>query len=260
MTARPNRAGKSRGRAWLKLLVVFALVFSLVAVLWVVLLPSFAVTMIRSRTGFAVKVDKLSVNPFTGRVAIAGLVVKNPAGWPVDDFVELREFRADANLFSFFSRRIVADEVVVDLAKLTLVKNQQGRYNVAAFQEGFAGKEKAGAPPATAASPSAKQEFLIKHLVLRFDTLVVADLSGRKPLNKEYSLNLARDMRDVDSVTKIISPITGNALGLVTDALGGIVKVRPDVLKDATEKIQEAGRKTGEKLKGLLDSLDKTRP
>ena len=67
-------------------------------------------------------------------------------------------------------------------------------------------------------------------------------------------------MKDVDSVTKIVSPFTGTVLGLVTNTLGGMFKGRPDLLMELANPLQEAGKKTGERLKGLLDSLDKRRP
>jgi hypothetical protein len=239
-----------------KLLLLLGVLALLVSILWVVLLPTLVVSTIRSRTGFVVQVDRISVNPFTADVAIRGLVMKNPEGWPMAGFVELREFRADANLLSLLGNRFIANEIVVDVAQLTLVVNQQGAMNAVAFKEGLAGRETTDAAKPT---PRARQEFLIRHLGLRFDKLVYADYSGRRPNIKEYNLSLNRDMRDVDSVTKIISPFTGNVLGLVTNTLGGMFKGNPDLLKELASPLQDAGKTTGEKLKGLLDSLDKRR-
>jgi len=239
-----------------KALLVLGLLGGLLAILWVVLLPTVVAATVRSRTGFAVQVDQLSVNPFTANVAVRGLVLKNPEGWPVADFVELREFRADVSLLSLLGNRYEADEVVVDIARLTLVRDQRGTLNAVAFKEGLAGAQTPDGPR----QAKVKQGFLIRHLVLKFDKLVYADHSGRQPSVREYNLSLTRDMRDVDSVTKIISPFTGSALGLVSNALGGMFKSNPDLLKELASPLQDAGRKTGEKLKGLLDSLDKSRP
>ena len=247
----------TRGGLAIRVLLVLGLLFLLGSILWVVLLPGIVVTKIRAKTGFAVKVEKLSVNPFTAKVHLTGLVVKNPEGWPVPDFVDLREFRADANLFSLFSSRLVADEIIVDVAQLTLVKNQQGLTNAMAFQQGLTGR---GQEPAGAKAPGAKKEFLIRHLVLKFDKIVYADHSGRKPVVKEFNLNLNQDMRDVDSVAKLVSPFSNAAVGLLTDPANGIFKNNPELLKGVSGTLQEAGKKAGEKLKGLLDSLDKKKP
>src|SRR5258708_6293718 len=100
MRPHPDKIHAQRGRLLVKVLLVIAVLFALGSMLWVVLLPGLVVSNIRSRTGFAARVEKLSVNPFTGSVTIKGLVLKNPEGWPVEDFVELREFRAEAQLSS----------------------------------------------------------------------------------------------------------------------------------------------------------------
>lgn len=257
MKACLNNDRARHGGVLFKLLLVLVMGFALVAILWVTLLPGLVVSKIQEKTGFAVKVDSFSVNPFTAKVMMKGLVLKNPNGWPVEDFLEMREFRAEANLLSLLSDRFVADEVMVDVPQVTLVKNQQGLFNAAAFQKGLTGT---GGAAVQSDQGGTHQGFLIKHLVLKFGKLVYADHSGRKPVVKEYILNLNRDMRDVDSVAKILSPITGSALGLVSEAMGSMFKGRPDLFKDTAEAIQDAGRKTGEKLKDLLDSLDKKRP
>jgi hypothetical protein len=247
-----------RGGLLFKLLLALGGLCILAAIAWIVLLPSIVASTIHAKTGFAVKVDKLSVNPFTANVQISGLVLNNPESWPEAGFVDLRQFKADVELLSLLSHRFVAEEVIVDVARLTLVKNKSGLMNAVAFKEGFAAKEETreGGPK----SRGKKPEFLIRHLVLRFDRLVYADYSGRKPSVKNYDLNLTRDLTDVDSVTKIISPFTGAALGVVTNALGGLFKDSPDVLKELTGGLQEAGRKTGETLKDLIQSLEKKKP
>lgn len=237
----------------LKLLLLLAVFAAVGAMLWIVLLPGIVTSAIRTRTGFSIQVEKVSANPFSGHALVQGLVLRNPGGWPVADFVELREFRADLNLLSLLGDRLVADEIVVDLPRLTLVVNERGAWNIVVFKESLA-----GAPRPGGSAP--RQEFLIRHLVLKFDQLVYADYSGRKASRREFNLDLRRDLRDVDSVTKIVSPFTGTVLGIVSNAIGGMFKDRPDVLTELARPVRDAGTKTGEKLKGLLDSLDKRRP
>lgn len=237
----------------LKLLLLLAILAALGAMAWVVLLPGIVTSVVRSRTGFSIQVERVAANPFTGHAVIHGLVLRNPPGWPLPDFAELREFRTEVNLLSLLGDRFIADEIVVDLPRLTLVVDKRGTWNVAAFKEGLAG---ASQPD----RPAPKQEFLIRHLVLRFDQLVYADYSGSKPGRREFNLALRRDLRDVDSVTKMVSPFTGAVLGIVSRAIGGMFKDRPDVVTELAGPIRDAGTKTGGKLKGLLDSLDKRRP
>lgn len=242
----------------IKLTLIFGVLAMLGSILWIVLLPTVVASTIRARTGFAVQVDRLSVNPFTANARISGLVLKNPAGWPEVAFVDLRQFKADVDLLPLLGSKFVADEVVVDLGQLTLVRNQDGRLNALAFKDGLTGRGESGEPPAGGGGKS--PGFLIRHLVLKVDQLVYADHSGRRPAVKTYNLNLNRDLTNVDSVTKIISPFTGAALGVMSDALGGLFQVKPDLLEQSVIGLQGAGKKTGETLKSIFQSLEKKKP
>ncbi len=249
-----------RGGLLIRLLLAMGGLFLLALIAWVLLLPSVLVSTIRSRTGFTVKIEHLSVNPLTARVEIDGLLLENPEGWPEKNFVDLRRFRAEAELFSLLSDRWVIDDAVVDVARLTLVTGTQGTTNVMLFRDGLAGKSKETAASQPVAQTGKKQGFLIRHLLLKCDQLVYADYSGGRSLVKTYNLNLNRDLRDVDSVAKIISPVTGSALGVLANALGGLSKTKPDVLLNAVDSLQAAGRKTGETLKNLFRSLENKKP
>ncbi|MBI2497687.1 MAG: hypothetical protein HYV75_07175 [Opitutae bacterium] len=114
-------------KKWIKFSLGLGLLLVLGTVLWVVLLPACVVSAIRTKTGFAVRMDRLSVNPFTGKARISGLVLKNPAGWPEAGFVDLRQFQAEVELLSLLGDRFIASEIVVDLPRLTLVRNRDGR-------------------------------------------------------------------------------------------------------------------------------------
>ena len=63
-----------------KLALVFGVLAVLGSILWIALLPSLVASTVRARTGFAVRVDKLSVNPFTANACMSGLVLRNPEG------------------------------------------------------------------------------------------------------------------------------------------------------------------------------------
>ncbi len=249
-----------RGGLLVKLLLVLVALFAVGAIAWVVLLPSIVVSTIRSKTGFNARVESLSVNPFTGRVHVKNFVLTNPAGWPGEKpFVDLRELSVDADVLPLLRGRFEADEVVVDVASVTLVRNAQGALNATVFEEGLKGH---GATDATANKPAPAPQpgaggpqFMIRRLALRFDQLSYADHSGRKPNVRDYKLGLNRELRDVDSVADLLVPFQGAALGVMADALQGIFPGAKDLVGDAANLLKDTGKKASDTLKGLLEKV-----
>lgn len=253
----------ARGGFFFRALFFLSVLLVAGAIAWVALLPGLVASSIHSKTGFKVKIDQLSANPFTGTARVSGLVLQNPDGWPEADFIEVRQFRADVRLWSLVSGRLVANEVVADIAQVTLVINQQGRLNTLAFANGFSGgggPSGGGTGGAPAPGGGKSQGFLIHRLTLKFDKLVYADYSRAKPVVRTYDLNLDREMTEVDSVAKIISPLTGPALGVMAGAFGGMTPKDTDALANAVDTLQSAGKKAGESLKNLFRSLDNKKP
>ena len=256
-TGHPARAG-----VLLKALLGLGLLLLLVAIAWVALLPGIVASTIHAKTGFTVKIDALSVNPFTANAQVRGLVVQNPAGWPEANFIEVRQFTADVQLWPLLGGRFVANEIVADIAQVTLVTNPQGVLNTVAFSRGFSGGEARAAGPSgsPAATGGSHKGFMIHRLRLKFDQLVFADYSRSRPVVKTYDLHLDREMTEVDSAAKLLSPFTGAALGLAASALGGMNPKDADALTEAVEVLQSAGKKTGETLKNLFRSLENKKP
>lgn len=226
------------------------------SILWVKLLPKYVVSTIREKTGFAVHLAEFSANPFTGSVTIKGLVLVNPEEWGGDNFVELREFRAESSLRALFSDRYLADEVVVDVVQVNLVRSKQGKLNALAFKNGLEGKK--SSEPGTKSGPA--KGFLIKRLVMKFDTLTLNDHSDLLPGTRKYKLNVDCELHDVDSVAKLLSPFSVSAQNVLIDTIGMFYTGSTDLLKGSAGMLLDGGKKTTETLKGLLDSLDKKKP
>ena len=222
------------------------------SILWVKLLPRYVASTIQHKTGFVVQVAEFSANPFTGRVVIRDLVLINPEAWDGENFIELHEFRAQASCLDLLAGRYRADEIVIDVTRVNLVRNKEGVLNARAFKERLTGK---------AAGPGNKpKEFLIKKLVLKFDKLTINNHSDLLPGTRTYHLNVDTELHDVDSMAKLLSPFQGQARHLIDDTILNVFSGSADLLKDAAGLIWEGGKKTGESLKGLLDSLDKKKP
>lgn len=243
-----------RGGVGFNLVLFLAILFACLAVAWMILLP-FAVTrLVQERTGFGIEIQSLYANPFTANLELRGLVITNPPAFPRKDFVEVRELRADAQLFSLFGHRPVIDYIAVYMTGITLVKDQRGRINTRVFQEGLAGPSPDSPPPPPAAPA---REFLIKRLQVRLDRLVIADYSRRKPDVREFTLNFSHTYENVTSAKQLAVPFA-DIFAPVAGAIGGILPETDAALRAAGGRVKETGRKTGEAVKGLFDALEKT--
>lgn len=245
------------GACSVKLLALLALILVVCVAAWVLFLPRVVSSVVRSRTGFEVKVQRLWVNPFTANISMRGLVVENPPDWPERAFVDLREFRADAKLFSLFGERLEADEVVLDVARVTLVRNREGGLNAVRFKDGFAGEPTPAGqpPPPKPGEAGAAPKFLIKRLVVRLDQITYADHSGRQPRVREYPVAINRELTDVDSVAELINPLYTANVAVVSEALGGMFADSVEMLKGTGDVLKDAGQKATETVKGFLDKL-----
>jgi hypothetical protein len=253
---------QSRGGLLARLLVAFVVFLAVVALGWMLLLPVVVTSLLRNRTQFGVTVQSLSVNPFGATVHLRGLIIENPATFPTPDFVQVREFRATGGIFALFSDRPAIDEAVVDIAQVTLVKNQAGQRNAALFQERLAGAPTptgAGMPaPVTGSAPKTRG-FLIRHLELRFDKLRLIDAGGGQPGTREYDLGIRQTYENVTTPVQIAVPILGQLAargGVIGDLAGQLGR---DALETATktgEVLKDAGKQAGAALKGFFQSLE----
>lgn len=262
----------SRGHMLFKLLIFVLVLAATFTLLWILLLPSLVTGMIKKRTGFDATVSSLYANPFTASINIRGLEIDNPDTFPRKDFVVVNQFRTVVQPGSLFSNRIVVDNAVFDVALIAMVKNAEGETNVHVFETGVAGpppeKSQSGQeqkpPPPQEKKPP--KQFLIRHLVVKLDKIIIADYSGPTPRVKEVPLNINHTFDNVTDLKQISGPLiadlslagvgnfAGDVLGLVIPA--PILESLGVVTKGTGGILQQTGKKTTDFIRGLFDSLE----
>jgi hypothetical protein len=263
---------RSGGSILLKLLVFLTVVFAAGALAWMLFLPAVLTSQIQARTGFPATVERLMINPFTGRIEVRGLVIGNASSFGAPEFVALRSFTADANPSSLFSDAPVFNDVIVDLARVTVVTRVDGSTNADAFFRSLGSKSTAqatgtkGAAETASTSEKTSRRFLIRRLTVRFDTLVTVELTetGAVSKTRESAIGLRRTYTDVSEETRLvpssavgnIGPVDAIVIGLVPEILR---KTLGDTAKSGEGFLKETGRKTEQKVRGFLDALEESK-
>jgi hypothetical protein len=249
-----------------KWLLALGIVVALFALAWMTLLPAIVEHELRSITGFDIKVQVLRVNPITGRVVVRGLYARNPANFPKPDFLVLRELDAQIELFPLLSGKHVVDNFLLNVETIALVRRHDGKTNAGVFMAAFSSPKPAAAGPPSAPAPSTP--YLIKHLHIVLDKLVVADFSGGTPDEKTYSLHIDRIYNNVTSARQLLVPDvmqTLRSFGLHHDIAsllpGDFGKALAGAVGDAAalgSGVKDAVKKTSQGLKGFFEKLEQT--
>ncbi|HTO02657.1 MAG TPA: hypothetical protein VL069_03095 [Opitutus sp.] len=242
------------------MLTFLVVIFAFVALAWMLFLPKLVTSQIRTRSGFDATIERLAVNPVSGTIEMKGFVLTNPPTFPIEDFLEVREFRASVRPTSLFSDNPIFDRMVVNAATVTLVKRKDGATNAEAFQGNLEDHDR----KPFVASTSNRRPILIRRLDLQIDRLVIVDHSLREPTRREFTLNLHQSYTDVTRLDQLLEPEALKNLAPIAVAIGGLLpgeigKLLTEVGSSSVDLLQQAGRKTGERVKGFFDALEESK-
>jgi hypothetical protein len=241
--------GKSRSVKWAtRGLLGLTVGVGLTVLAWITLLSPIVEHELRNVTGFDFHVAVLSANPFTGSVEVQGLAANNPVGYPTPDFVDLRELRAKAELYPWvFSKKIIVDDLDLDLGKIVLVRRHDGKSNVGQVITAFTGSS----------TPSKPTPYLVKALHLRVEELVFSDYAGRKPVERDYPLHIDQSYSNVSDWRQLLAPKLMKSLkpGMVEELVRFFPINLGDELTAAFKGIGTKIKETDKKAEGFFRGL-----
>ncbi|WP_404425279.1 hypothetical protein [Nibricoccus sp. IMCC34717] len=263
---RHSRHRATRGGILSKLLLFLFVLVLLAAVVWAFFLPAIVARVVSARTGFSIKSELFSANPFTGSVHVLALRLDNPATFPKPDFVDLREFSADVDLGSVFGEKLIIESAKVDLESFTLIRAIDGTLNAKLFTDRLQGTDTAPAEKPATPPPAAKapKPYLIKHLEVRVGKLRTENYTGQKPAVREFSLNFAQSYENVSDVKQLLTGPIFKGFASAGAVLSGLLpsdwaRILETGTKGGRDLLRDLGRKATEVLRGASDTLEESR-
>lgn len=255
------RPAAQRGGIRLKLLLFLVGLAAIASLAWMVLLPGIVTSRLRQRTGFDASVASLMVNPFTGRVVAQGFVLNNPPTFPRPEFLQVRAFEAEVEMFTLFTSRPVFTRVTLNVALLALVRRPDGKTNASVFQS-YLTEDAPGPQPAGREEP--RRAFLIRHLEVRFDQLRIADYTHKDPVVRDYPIKLDRTFTNLTDSRQLVLPGSLDQLFALGQAVGTLLpeeagQALDRAMRSGTDAVRELTRRDRPVVPRFTDALEESK-
>ncbi len=229
------------------------------------LVKTAASTMGPKLLGVPVSVEKVSLNPFAGRLVISCLVVGNPQGYSDKPACAVDRVDVDLKMTSLLGDVIVVEKIQVDAPAISY-ETREGASNFDTIQAnvGKASEADTNQPPADAKAAKKKPG---KKVIIELFTLNGAQVSYSSGMTFGNVVTLLlppvtiRDIgkdtsgvSSVDAVTQIFNAITAGLGQAVTASVGQASEALKGLLKDSGEMGQDVADTASGAAKGFTDA------
>ncbi|MBL7016036.1 MAG: AsmA family protein [Kiritimatiellales bacterium] len=213
--------------------------------------------------GVPMTVEKVRVNPLTGKVHVRALIIGNPEGFKTDSLMELGEFKLDIALGSLFTDTILIKQILIDAPEITYEKGLRSS-NISTLLDNLAPEEQpeekvTDEPKKEKKAPAKKvviEDFQLNSA--RVHVTLVA-LGGKKmtlPLPSIQMQDIGKDSGGTD-IKEVISEVFGSISDAVVKALASSGDFAGDALKDAGGAVKDVGGAATDAAKDAAGALKK---
>lgn len=177
--------------------------------------PKLIDSWIEGKTGFTASINKVDLKFFSGNLHIENIALGNPPYYQNKNLVHINQFSAKLAFMPLFKKQIVFDEMLIDIDRLTWVRNPQGSINGLEFLANFKKNPQASSttpinshatPPL---SPKSPIKYLIKKLTVQLNSIDMLGFPHEDDL-LNFSLNFNQEFTDVTDIEKVIKSITAD--------------------------------------------------
>lgn len=165
--------------------------------------------------GAQVKITSLSFGLATSKVEIKGFRLYNPPGYPHEVMVDIPLVRVVYDLPAILTGHLHLPEMTVNLDKVVLIKDKQGRLNVDALKVAQQKEEPASQKPKQKQAAAKQMPMQLDHVNLNLGKVIVKDYSqGEPPSILAYDIGVRnKKYEKITSAQQLATLILTNAMG-----------------------------------------------
>jgi len=174
-----------------------------------IIAKSILLNWINAKTEAKIDIKDLHIGLIDTLFGVEGLRLSNPADFPDRLMADMPEIYLDYNLGSLIRRKIHIEEMRLNLKKLIVVRNQDGRVNVDSLRMVQAIKEEKARSDKKVKTPG----FRIDLLKLKIGKIVFKNYSeGPTPIVREYNVNIDEEFRNITNPYTFINLLAAKSL------------------------------------------------
>ncbi len=221
---------------------------------------------VKTLTGLRMRIEKAEVGIFSTRVALKGLELYNPPGFPDKVMINMPELYVDYNLGEILKKKIHLNELRINLKEFVVIKNKDGKLNLDSLNVVKDTKKEVGQKK----KPKPDGSFQIDVMSLKIDKVIFKDYTaGDKPRVTEYPVKINEKFTNINDPKKvanviIVKAIMNTAIANLTNFdVNLLASTATDTLKGATKIVGSTAGvalNTGKKAVGApAGTVDKTK-
>lgn len=210
-------------------------------------------TVMPGVTGTTVTLSSVQLSPFSGKGAINGLVLGNPAGYKSDSAFKLGNVHLELTLKSVLSDTVVIKELLIEAPELTYETKLNGN-NINDIKYHVARQSSSSSTSSDTSSEAPGKKVIIEHFLFANGKVNIVT-----PVTVDQAVSVAIPDVELNDIGKKSNGVTlREALQQIFPELQkGITKAvanSGDAIKDQLKQAEDALKQGDvEKVKGLLD-------
>lgn len=215
------------------------------------------IRLAREKAGMDIRIESLRTGLLKPSIDLQGLSLMAPPEFPATESLRVERIRLVSDWKSLLAREVGAEEVVLEIPRLVIVRNAKGETNLQRLGREIEERRSdgpAGEKPAAKKAPDRpKRTYRIARLTVKIGEVQYVDYSkGAEPVTRRYPLNVDKTFTDVTDLKPVFQQLGQSAaLAAAPGVLNDLQSLSEQARKDP-EGTKRALREMRDSFRGML--------